>query len=201
MQVGTEAIGTAERLLSKSGVLERLDSSVNQAVLRIDSELPSLVDLVPRDARVKRKVLRAAEKIVGDRRGEEVYFHFEQLMRESELAKDSVQRALRELCKLESFDYVPPFRGRAIHFRQQGVAFHELGIDFDELEQRKRAEYHKLDQVIKFAQSPGCRQLMILNYFGDPAASECGNCDRCPTSKSRSAADSKRANRSKVVSS
>ena len=179
LSVGGEAVGTAERLLAKTRVLERLDSSANQAVLRIDSTMRTLVDLVPRDAKVKRRVLQAAEKIVGNRRGEDVYFSMDRLVNLSEQAPGSVKRMLRDLKKLNDFDFVPPFRGRAIHFRQEGVPFHELDIDFKELESRKRAEYEKLDHVIRFAQTPGCRQLAILNYFGDPGAENCNNCDRC----------------------
>lgn len=179
VSVGTEAIGTAERMLSKTGVLERLDSSANRAALRIDGEHPTLVDMIPRDAKVRRRVLQAAEKIVGSRRGEEVFFQYDQLVSMSQQTDSAVKRSLRELRKLKSFDYIPPFRGRAIHFRDVDVPFHELEIDFEELERRKRSEYEKLDHVIRFAQTPGCRQLSILNYFGDPAAARCGNCDRC----------------------
>ena len=89
------------------------------------------------------------------------------------------KRSIRELCKLQAFDYVPAFRGRAIHFRQRDVPFKDLEIDFDELKRRKDSEFEKLDHVIRFAQTANCRQLAVLNYFGDPEADRCGNCDRC----------------------
>lgn len=179
LSIGSEAIGTAERLLSKTGVLERLDSSVNQAVLRIDGEHPTLVDMIPRDAKVKRRVLQAAEKIVGRRRGEDVFFPLDRIINLSEQTASAVKRSLRDLRKLKNFDYIPPFRGRAIHFRETNIPFHKLEIDFAELDRRKRAEYEKLDHVIRFAQTPRCRQLAVLNYFGDPDAQDCNNCDRC----------------------
>lgn len=179
LQVGGEAVGTAERLLAKTGVLERLDNSANQAIARIDSTLPTLVDMLPREAKVRRRVLQAVEKIVADRREEDVYFSLDRIVKSTDQSRESVTRTLRELSKLRDFDYVPPFRGRAIHFRQRDVPFADLKIDFAELERRKRAEYEKLDHVIRFAQTPNCRQLAVLNYFGDPAADVCGNCDRC----------------------
>ncbi|WP_417748483.1 RecQ family ATP-dependent DNA helicase [Rosistilla oblonga] len=185
LQVGGEAIGTAERLLAKTGVLERLDSSANQAIIRIDSTLPTLVDMLPREAKVRRRVLQAAEKIIGDRREEDVYFSLDRIVKSTDQSRESVTRTLRELSRLRDFDYVPPFRGRAIHFRKRDVPFNDLKIDFVELERRKRAEYEKLDHVIRFAQTPNCRQLAVLNYFGDPAADVCGNCDRCDLTQPR----------------
>ena len=58
-------------------------------------------------------------------------------------------------------------------------AMEQLDIDFDELNRRKSAEYEKLEAVIGFARTSGCRQRVILDYFGDPNAANCGCCDRC----------------------
>ncbi|MCC9642386.1 RecQ family ATP-dependent DNA helicase [Rhodopirellula sp. JC740] len=176
---GSEAIGTSETLLSKAGVLRRLDASANQAVLRIDSDAPTLLDFLPPEAKLKRQVMTGIEKIVGSRRGEDVFVRLSYLATRSGVERKQLTRTLRELTKLKSFDYIPPFRGRAVHIMRRDVPFHQLKIDFDELARRKKAEYEKLEAVIDFARSTSCRQHVILNYFGDPNASECGKCDHC----------------------
>jgi ATP-dependent DNA helicase RecQ len=86
---------------------------------------------------------------------------------------------LRSLSQLEAIEYVPPFRGRAIHFRKRDVPFDQLKIDFQTLDARKAADYDKLDQTIAYAQGKLCRQMAVLRYFGDPEARPCGSCDRC----------------------
>ena len=48
--------------------------------------------------------------------------------------------------------------------------FRDLQIDFETLEKRKANEFEKLEQVIRYATTNHCRQLEILDYFGDPAA-------------------------------
>ena len=180
-----ESVGTAETLIARAGVLKRLDSSANAAILRIDSDLPTLVDLLPREAKLRRKVLVAAEKIVGKRRGEDVYIRPQRLAEVADVQPEQLARTLRELNRLKSFDYVPPFRGRAVHFTQRDVPFDQLNIDFEELGRRKAAEYEKLEAVIEFARTPRCRQRSVLDYFGDPNVRDCGMCDRCdPTGKS-----------------
>jgi len=180
-----ESVGTAETLIARAGVLKRLDSSANAAILRIDSDLPTLVDLLPREAKLRRKVLAAAEKIVGKRRGEDVYVRPTKLAEVADVQPDQLSRTLRELSRLKAFDYVPPFRGRAVHFTQRDVPFDKLNIDFEELGRRKAAEYEKLEAVIEFARTPRCRQRSVLDYFGDPNVRDCGMCDRCdPAGKS-----------------
>ncbi|MEM6777763.1 MAG: ATP-dependent DNA helicase RecQ [Planctomycetota bacterium] len=181
----TEAIGAAETLIARAGVLKRLDSGFNQAVVRIESDAPTLLDFLPREAKLKRRVMTAIEKIVGDRRGEDVFVRPNYLAERADVSRDQLSRTLRELQGVQSFDYVPPFRGRALHFTQRDVPFDRLEIDFDELDRRKQAEYDKLEAVISFARAARCRQKVILDYFGDPKASVCKRCDRCDPSVTR----------------
>ena len=180
LQVRSEGVSASEKLLENCGALERLDSRQNRGGVRIDSELPTLVDLLPKEAKSQRKVLQAAEKLVGELRGERVYILPQQLAKIAGMEQAAVNRALKELCKLKAFDYVPPFRGRAVHMLERVKPFDELGIDFDEQLRLKDAEYAKLERVIQYATSRRCRQLEILDYFGDPSKQQCGNCDNCP---------------------
>ncbi len=179
LSIGTTGISNCENLLEKAGAIERLDSRQNMAAIKIDSDRDTLIDLLPRDARVRRHVMRGLEKIVGPLRGERVMFRPERLATELEMKWPAVNRAIRELNKLEAVDYVPPFRGRAIHMLSREKKFHQLDIDFVELERRKQSEYDKLQRVIDLATTRRCRQLEILEYFGDPDRDLCGSCDNC----------------------
>jgi ATP-dependent DNA helicase RecQ len=80
---------------------------------------------------------------------------------------------------LKSFDYVPPFRGRAIHMLDTSTPFAKLDLDFELLEKRKAAEYDKLNRVIAMAQGTRCREQEILEYFGQAETEPCGRCDNC----------------------
>jgi ATP-dependent DNA helicase RecQ len=46
-------------------------------------------------------------------------------------------------------------------------------------EARKRLEHAKLDALLAFAESTGCRRQQLLGYFGEPLERPCGNCDNC----------------------
>ena len=78
-------------------MLERLIASQNLATVRIDSDLPTLVDLLPKQAKTRRKVLQAVERLVGPRRQELVQFNFRDLSVADEFDQASITYALREL--------------------------------------------------------------------------------------------------------
>ena len=182
LQTGTSGIATCENLLEKAGAIERLDSKQNAAAIRIDSKLPTLIDMLPREASTQRFVMRELERIVGDFRGEMVMFQPPRLAKRLDMKWEAVNRAIREIVKLDAISYVPPFRGRAIHVKTRDKAFAELDIDFGELGRRQAAELQKLQSVIQLSTTKRCRQLEILEYFGDPDRRRCGNCDNCGNS-------------------
>ena len=73
-----------------------------------------MVDLLPRQAKVRRRVLQAVEKIVGDLRNELVQFRPQDLAAALDMEQPAIAHALYELNESNWFTYVPPFRGRAI---------------------------------------------------------------------------------------
>lgn len=179
LQIGTTGIATCESLLEKAGAIERLDSKNNAAGIRIDSDMKTLIDLLPPGQKTRRHVLRGLEKLVGDFRGEVVLFQPKWLAERLEMKWTTVNSHIRELTKLEPVSYVPPFRGKAISMRCREKRFAELDIDFAELDRRKKAELEKLQSVIRLATTRRCRQLEILEYFGDSDRRRCGSCDNC----------------------
>ena len=195
LSIGNDGVGNCEQILESAGVLERLVSSQNMATVRIDSDLPTCVDLLPRQARVRRRVLQAVEKIVGDQRNELIQFRPQELAASLEMDQPAIAHALYELSESGWFTYVPPFRGRAIRMLKRDVPFEDLEIDFAALEKRKAAEYDKLNRMVRFALSGACRQQEILHYFGEGEAGPCNHCDNCskhqPKSRRPQAADAK----------
>jgi len=53
-------------------------------------------------------------------------------------------------------------------------------IDDSEAEPaQKRIEHGKLEALIGFTETPGCRRQVLLAHFGETLEQPCGNCDRC----------------------
>src|SRR5207249_8609775 len=56
----------------------------------------------------------------------------------------------------------------------------ELEIDFGRLDKKRERDLGKLHRIIEYANHRDCRHHFILDYFGDPEASEhCTVCDNC----------------------
>jgi ATP-dependent DNA helicase RecQ len=194
LSLGTTGIANCENLLEKANAIERLDATRNSAAIRIDSDLPTLVDLLPRDATSQRHVLRGLERIVDSFRGERVLFNPQRLADSLDMKWNAVSRAIRQLIKLPMIDYIPPFRGRAVHVVDRKRPFSDLEIDFAELQRRKHAEYDKLQRVIQLATTRQCRQLEILEYFGDLDRHPCKNCDNCGVELTQTSGSSNKKN-------
>ncbi len=53
-------------------------------------------------------------------------------------------------------------------------------IDGGDLDERqRRIERHKLNALLGFCESAGCRRQALLGYFGEREHPPCGNCDNC----------------------
>ncbi len=151
--------------------------------MRLNSDLPTfLVDLSPPQAsRSSGRCCDARSRLVGEiKRREWYYFQPRELLRDlPDFDSSALSRNLRELSALSAVDYVPPFRGRAIHLREVGRRFDDLDIDFELLDRRKSAEYERLERVVRFGKTFGCRQQEILKYFGEADPAPCDHCDNC----------------------
>tara|TARA_B100000965_G_scaffold362358_2_gene344335 strand:- start:836 stop:3031 length:2196 start_codon:yes stop_codon:yes gene_type:complete len=55
----------------------------------------------------------------------------------------------------------------------------DLSIDDEALREKERRDRNKLEAVIRYAETPNCRQAWILEYFGEANSSPCKQCDYC----------------------
>jgi len=183
LPLGGDAVGTCERILETAGVIERLEASQNLATVRLATDAESVVEFVPARAKSQRRVLNVIAQIVGNRRNELVYIPPATIYERTEMTPRAVATAINGLSKLDFFTHLPPFRGRAIRILDHETPLRELEIDFETLEARREAEFEKLEQVLRYAMTPNCRQAAILHYFGQEDAPACGHCDHCGDQK------------------
>ena len=72
-----------------------------------------------------------------------------------------------------------PAEAWMIYGLQDVVRLQQMQSGSDAAEQFKRSERHKLDAMLGLCEVTGCRRKVLLNYFGDEAPDNCGNCDNC----------------------
>lgn len=64
-------------------------------------------------------------------------------------------------------------------FGAQDVVTARALVERGSSEERQRIELHKLNAMVALAESLTCRRRVLLGYFGERLAADCGNCDVC----------------------
>jgi len=94
------------------------------------------------------------------------------------MAVSAALSILRRHGVIERFD-LPNTRTRGTRVLKAVQRPDQLGLDPRALRIKRERDDEKLRRLIQFAYAKNCRQHWILDYFKDPDAHECGQCDRC----------------------
>jgi ATP-dependent DNA helicase RecQ len=86
---------------------------------------------------------------------------------------------------IERFD-VKGKRMRGTRLLRPDMLARDLELDEEAMEEKDARDREKLKAIVEMCYARTCRQQWILQYFGEPDASTCGNCDVC---RERSAGD------------
>lgn len=197
--VSEMAVGSCLKILEQAGAIERMGSRGNRAVVRLGVQGPDLADLLPASATTQRKVVRFLQGLAASTGGQECSFYPERACEALGMDRSTLTHALAEIGQRLPIDYVPPFRGSATRLIDRETPFQNIPIDFEALAERKRIEQGKLDRVLDYARSGGCRRIALLAYFGE-RSEPCGHCDVCEPHRPAARGAGARANRSKAAS-
>ena len=96
------------------------------------------------------------------------------------LSLDQIKRVITNL-EGTVFESAERYRGRStLLLRPDDAALDD--IDFDALEYKRELEMRRLEDVLDYARTRGCRQAYLISYFGEETGTwRCGSCDRCGT--------------------
>jgi len=72
-----------------------------------------------------------------------------------------------------------PAEAWMVYGLQDVVRLRQMLDQSDADEDYKRYERYKLDALLGWCETPGCRRRGLLEYFGDTLEDDCGNCDGC----------------------
>jgi ATP-dependent DNA helicase RecQ len=105
---------------------------------------------------------------------------------ESELAKRcniSREEVILHLGKLDGLgilSYLPQKNLPQVTYTQARVDTKYLRINKENLAERKQKMRERIDAIVAYASEKNtCRNILLLRYFGETEARECGHCDVC----------------------
>ena len=108
-----------------------------------------------------------------------VFIDEEMLAKRSGLDSEKIYQFLKHLRKSKVIDYIPRSNMPYIFFSKERINIDRLKISEENYDLRKKDFQERVDAVIRYAESPECRNRILLDYFGENNPVRCGQCDVC----------------------
>lgn len=105
-----------------------------------------------------------------------------QFARSLEISTADLIKQLKYLDNLGLIEYTPKKDKPQLTFLQSRTDADYLTFDQQMLSFRKKRRRAYLDAIIEYVHTSHCRQVKIMQYFGETDAAPCGQCDRCKAS-------------------
>ncbi len=173
-------VASSIKILEDASAVKRLHRYDNQAELCLQKSTEILINALPSRAKNRKRLFHSLEEFYGeDKLMNGIQFLPADLAKRAGLSVEALRRCFSQMEADREISNIPPFRGRGLRLRKR-VKPEELDIDFQALKVRKAYELAKLDQVMDYATTEGCRRSFLLRYFGETIEGDiCGGCDRC----------------------
>lgn len=115
--------------------------------------------------------------------------------------RDAVYHALLGLAKRHVISYIPGNDRPYIVYHQPRVPASYLHIDRDSYENRKETYARKIEKMAGYIETEDvCRQLYLMDYFGQKEKEPCGVCDYCLGKKKKRKTADKESTDEKILS-
>ena len=170
-------INAALGILEKSGAIIRHGRQTGRGELRFTSDLDHLRVLHQEEKTQRSRFIHRVIARYGKALLKTSLFQIDELAAVAALSPEQTRRVLGALNN-DILTWEAGFAGRAISLADPELT--EAPLDDNELKLRHEYEQSRLDAVIKYASSSGCRQCNLISYFGeDPGSWSCRCCDNC----------------------
>jgi DNA-binding MarR family transcriptional regulator len=187
VEASGSAVSTALAVLDGASLVRRGRRDENLAHVTVHRAESDLFAITPLPPGLGRLLATLVETFGVDQRRA---VNLAQVAQRRHVTEETLRRGLQRLHDLARVTYEPPFRGRATEVRVEGVPEDLLAaVDFEALEEKRRREEAKLDQIVAYAHVRGCRRGYLLGCFGVRGVTSCERCDRCLAERARPAGE------------
>ncbi|MBQ3730783.1 MAG: RecQ family ATP-dependent DNA helicase [Muribaculaceae bacterium] len=169
----------ALKILTRAGYIEFVEEIETQSRVMILARKEELYDLdtVTRGAdHVLQSILRLYTGLFADY----VFINEDVISFRTGLDQETIYKSLLELTRMHILHYVPRKRTPYIIYTTSREEPRHVLLPkaiYEELRQRMT---DRVEAIINYAYSDnGCRERMLLGYFGEMSTDECGHCDLC----------------------
>ena len=133
-------------------------------------------------------VIRAVLRNYGGVFSSYVYIDESILAHNCQISEHEVYEALKLLNHQRILHYIPHKSTPYITYTMQRIDSVRLAFSREVYDDRKREYEERIAAILRYAEDPTtCRSRLLLQYFGDHEAEDCGQCDVCMARNEQSA--------------
>lgn len=174
---------TCLKFLEKEGYISVEDRELRKSSLRIIVDNEQIYQLRVSNVKIAPLVeilLRSYSRLFDER----VDISEGLLAKRLKWSYDHVDKGLKYLHEYEYIDYKPSNDAPRITFTNERIDGKNLRISEQHYQLRKKIVTEKVEYMLHYAESTHkCRSRIILEYFGETDARDCGICDYCVKKK------------------
>ena len=169
----------ALKILTQAGYIEFVEEIETQSRVMILARKEELYDLdtsTPGADRVLQAILRLYTGLFADY----VFINEDVIAFRTGLDQETIYKSLLELTRMHILHYVPRKRTPYIIYTTSREEPKHLLFPRAVYEDLRQRMSERIEAMINYAYGDtGCRERMLLGYFGERSADECGHCDLC----------------------
>lgn len=169
----------ALKILTQAGYIDFIEEIETQSRVMIFARKEELYDLDTTTSGAD-QVLQAILRLYTGLFADYVFINEDVIALRTGLDQETIYKTLLELTRMHILHYVPRKRTPYIIYttsREEPKYVLIPKTVYEELRDRMTA---RVEATINYAYSDtGCRELMLLGYFGEKKEDECGHCDLC----------------------
>ena len=169
----------ALRILTQAGYIEFVEEIETQSRVMILAKKEELYDLDPSTPGAD-QVLQAILRLYTGLFADYVFINEDVIALRTGLDQETIYKSLLELTRMHILHYVPRKRSPYIIYttsREEPKHVLFPKAVYEDLRQRMS---DRIESIINYAYSDsGCRERMLLSYFGENQSDECEHCDLC----------------------
>ena len=175
----------ALRILTQAGYIEFVEEIETQSRVMIFAKKEDLYELdttTPGADQVLQAILRLYTGLFADY----VFINEDVIAFRTGLDQETIYNALLEFTRMHVLHYVPRKRTPYIIYNTSREEPQHVLIPKVVYEDLRERMTHRVESIINYAYSDnGCRERMLLGYFGERADEDCGHCDLCIDKRKR----------------
>ena len=176
-------VESALRILTRAGYIEYIDETDYSARLQFTMSRDELYSLRSDNA-VNERILCAILRMYSGVFTEQVYLDENALCIQAATDRDTLYRTLTGWSKSGVLHYIPSRKTPMIRWKRERIASDRICFSPEIYEYRRKEYAGRIGAITDYmTRRNGCRNEILLNYFGEKRNGPCNRCDLCRSRK------------------